>query len=588
MFTHTTAFPSMASLASVFAGAYELPSTELSQHEWESVLRRATDPALHVRALRLDGNDFSGTVGSLLGDAVAELSHLTDLSVSDARLGGPAVSKLLCSLGGVPAFARPHAEVWDPIQALPGAVQGARLCLMRNGIADADLECDGTPPTLYGVVEVALSGNPRICDPGFATLAQLVPNVRRLHLGRTGIASEGVHQLLDKHWPLLDALALNGTPMQTDGFERLCKAIKNRAKAVKERKLLSPSVGLVLPPPRPGNPVRLSANCAPVFVAFHADGPSVGGGAAALATTAAIAASHSSSSASTTAQERPHPYFHLDLREIPSLLPTELSALLKDYADFSADNANLPWLATELQPFSSGTSLTKAGLVLRHDFERDCTLQLRIHVQTPPASSAHNGLFTIELTDVPQRKSLERLVTEILQAVNTKTGTLPPTQSKYQTQQTFDERQAGESSPEEGSSSTERAVRKKLKELEFPVVAAADTNASQWMDEALEHPGRGGLPVGIQRAELGRIALGSLITSKRVLELDLTLRHGPPGSKGSTSSGGGAIGASAARMPASQDPALEAILAGAQQKVKAPSGGRKRKAAPAHSFAGSQ
>ena len=73
-------------VANIFAGAFELPSTELTNHEWEDVLRRATNPALHVRALRLDGNDFSGPIGGMLGDAVAELAHLSDLSVSDARL----------------------------------------------------------------------------------------------------------------------------------------------------------------------------------------------------------------------------------------------------------------------------------------------------------------------------------------------------------------------------------------------------------------------------------------------------------------------------------------------------------------------
>ena len=565
-------------VANIFAGAFELPSTELTNHEWEDVLRRATNPALHVRALRLDGNDFSGPIGGMLGDAVAELAHLSDLSVSDARLSGPAVSKLICSLGGVPAFARPHADVWDPIQALPGTVQGARLCLMRNGISDADLHCDGTPPTLYGVIEVTLSGNPLLTDVGFATLPQLVPNVRRLHLGRTGIACEGVQQVLDRHWPLLDALALNGTPMQCEGFERLCKVIRNRAKAVKERKLLSTSTGLVLPPPRAGNaPPPVSANCAPVFVAFCADGSVGGGAAAAAAAAASTSESTSSASESTHDKEKPHPYFHLDLREIPSLLPTELSVLLKDYADFSADNANLPWLATELQPFSSGTSQTKAGLVLRHDFERDCGLQLRIHVQTPPPSSTRDGPFAIEIGDVPQRKSLGSLVTEILQVVNTKTGTLPPVHSKYQTHETLDERQAADTRAEEGSSTTERALRKKLKEVGFPLVVAADKNSAQWMDETLEHSTRGGLPVGKQRTDLGHLALGSLVTAKRILELDLTLRYGLPVTKGISGGGGSRISATSGELAG-----LEAILKAAPQKVA--SNGRKRKAPPVNSF----
>lgn len=100
--------------------------------------------------------------------------------------------------------------------------------------------------------------------------------------------------------------------------------------------------------------------------------------------------------------------------ELPSLTPKDLSALLDDYSRFSADNTNLPWLQTEQQYFSSGQG-TKAGtLILRHDFERECIVQLTITVENAPAGAA-KGPFIMECDDVPQRKSLESLVTDVLQ-----------------------------------------------------------------------------------------------------------------------------------------------------------------------------
>jgi hypothetical protein len=139
--------------------------------------------------------------------------------------------------------------------------------------------------------------------------------------------------------------------------------------------------------------------------------------------------------------------------------------------------------------------------------------------------------------------------------------------------ETLDERQAADSRAEEGSSSTERALRKKLSEVGFPLVVAVDQNSAQWMDETLEHPERGSLPVGKQRADLGQLALGSLVTAKRILELDLTLRYGLPVTKGSSGGGGSRMSAASGELAG-----LEAILKAAPQK--AASNGRKRKAPP--------
>ena len=97
------------------------------------------------------------------------------------------------------------------------------------------------------------------------------------------------------------------------------------------------------------------------------------------------------------------------------------------------------------------------------------------------------------------------------------------------------------------------------------------------MDETLEHSTRGGLPVGKQRADLGQLALGSLVTAKRILELDLTLRYGLPVTKGISGGGGSRISATSGELAG-----LEAILKAAPQKVA--SNGRKRKAPPVNSF----
>ena len=90
-----------------------------------------------VRSLDLDGTD--STKAKLLRDALTskKLEFLCDLSICDAHLGGSGVTpRLLAALASVPAFAKPHAEAWDPMETEANPPQGARLCLMRNDLSD--------------------------------------------------------------------------------------------------------------------------------------------------------------------------------------------------------------------------------------------------------------------------------------------------------------------------------------------------------------------------------------------------------------------------------------------------------------------
>lgn len=297
----------MASL-DVVCGELSLVNAQLSVFDWEGVLRRVgADTTLHVRALRLDENDLGGA-GAALADATRRLERLSDLCICDAKLGGSACSDLLAALAAVPAFARTHAEVWAPIEVAPATMQGARLVLMRNGISDADLGDGETGPRLTGVVELVLSGNAMIGDSSLRALTRLAPSLRTLHLGRTGITGTGDGGsglgALEHAWPLLDALAMNGTPMSTAGFERLCKVLQARARAVSTKKLL--------PPPPPAAAAAVGGGAQAKSAALP------GGGAAA---------------------ESAHPYFHLDLRGIPSLAPVPLSLLLEKMKEFSREHA---------------------------------------------------------------------------------------------------------------------------------------------------------------------------------------------------------------------------------------------------------
>ena len=203
--------------------------------------------------------------------------------------------QLLAARADVPAFARPHHVVWAALAVAAAPPQGARLCLMRNGIADADLAGGARP--LEGVLDLALSGNPLLKDASLEPLARLAPHVRRLHLGRTGVVGEGL-RVLDAHWPLLEALGLNGTAMSASGFQRLHRAMERRARAVvstdAERALRAP----------------------PLTKAPPADGEA----------------------------EAAHACFHLDLRDVDALPCLELAQLTESLAKFGKAHPNLFWV----------------------------------------------------------------------------------------------------------------------------------------------------------------------------------------------------------------------------------------------------
>ena len=344
----------------VFAGELSLERAQLGPQEWEGVLRRAAEPELRLRALKLDDNDFGGQAGQVLGEWVGKLAHLAELSVCNARLSGDAASQLFLSLEAIPAFARTHAEVIAPVEiAGVHAKQGARLCLMHNDLADADLRCGrAEPPRLAGVVDLALSGNLRLSD--FAALAQLAPNACRLYLSGTGITGTDAVGVLDKAWPFLDALALSNTPMEAAGFEALYKSILKRAEPYEKKQKMMPV----------DKPV--------------------------------------------------HPYCHLDLRGIPTLPPLLLDKLAERYRLFSIahKSMDLPWL--HRQHFSSGSKTIRDGLVLRHDFETTCTVRLQVHTVGAASGAAPqaNGVYHAELGDVPRKLSLQELVSGVVQAVN--------------------------------------------------------------------------------------------------------------------------------------------------------------------------
>ena len=118
----------------LFAGDLNLTNMQLTSVQWETTLQRiAKDPDLqpNLRALTLDENDLGG-VDAALAATIGRLERLMDLSICDARLSGVAVTRLLSALGTLPAFAKSHAEVWAPIEVMPGVPQGARLCSLHD------------------------------------------------------------------------------------------------------------------------------------------------------------------------------------------------------------------------------------------------------------------------------------------------------------------------------------------------------------------------------------------------------------------------------------------------------------------------
>ena len=524
----------------VFAGQLSLVDQSITGMEWESILKKLSEPTLHIRSLRLNCNDFSNIPERAVGDAVRTLTHLTDLSMCDARLASNAISDLFLALERVPAFAQPHVEMRSQIKAAGVTTQGARLCLMRNGINDLDLVCAGKAPVLAGVSDAALSGNLSITDDGFVQLVRLLPNVRRLHLRRTGITFGGT-AVLDKHWPMLEALALNGSPIPREGFQRLNRAIKSRAKAV--------SAGQLKPPA-------------------------------------------SSAISNTGGVERAHPYFHIDLRNIGTVTPLGLAELISDYTRFSEDvrkiassagsDATLSWVRQ--QYFSSGRPVS--GLVLRHDFEGDCTVRLCIKTILKSAVEEPTNVYHLQVDDVSQRLGVEKLLNDTLHAVN------PQIESSLE--RSAHQRPVDSAEP---MTAEVRHIRENLKRMKFPFAASSGGNSKQWQEIALEHPSAGLLPVGAQRDALGNIAIGSLLRkdssaerwfdssplgapkfneAQQLVELSLTLRlvHGSarqPSNAYHVDNRDAAVGGGHVRSSCAHSLADEAkIVAGRKRKIGHP------------------
>ena len=133
---------------------------------------------------------------------------------------------------------------------------------------------------------------------------------------------------------------------------------------------------------------------------------------------------------------------------------------IQKYKDFSRDHANLPWV--KLQYFSSGRT-TKEGLVLRHDFEGECTVRLQINLAR--SSSDNSGPFYVDLGEVAQRLSINDVVSSVLQAAN-----------------------LGASDDPEISSKHERRVRKVFTEQRFPFNTQRgsthhELKGEQWTEE---------------------------------------------------------------------------------------------------------
>ena len=467
---------------STFASEATLRS-DLSSTEWATALRKlVTDSALHLRALRLDDNVVP--IKELM-DTVGRLRQLTNLSMCDARLGS-GVADLLTALHSVPAFVKSHAEVWAPIPALPAPPQGARLTLMRNGISDADLvqATQGRDVGLRGLHELALSGNTLIADAGLAPIAALAPSLRKLHLGRTGIVGGGTVGILDKHWPMLECLGLNGTRMTTDGFESLCKALHARARAVEAKKLLPSAAN----GEGAGNDER-TGNAHP-------------GGAEATVEGAV--------------DWKAHRYFHLDLRELSTLSPEKLTTLVEKVKEYSKGQAKQPWIMT--QSFGGG-KYRHEGIVVRHDFEGFVTVRLSIKLapsgedgEAGPAGGSPS--VYLELPDMPQKLSVEHVVSAIIQTANVKPK--PPAaagakRSAHQLSETLEEKRAAELKASLGSYHIEKRVREAFERQRFPFCVGTGSQP-MWRDTGLKAPGGTDLPCGNHgREALGRIAIGSLL-----------------------------------------------------------------------------
>ena len=464
----------------VFAGELKLVSAQLSAVEWETAFRSfASDPALHtLRALNLDDNDLGGAPASALASAVGRLERLVDLSVCDAHLSGTAVTQLLSALAAVPAFSKSHAEVWAPADTMPYPPQGARLCLMRNGISNDEL----SGPCLRGLHELCLSGNVLITDGGLAPLAALAPSLRVLHLGRTGIIGSGMLGILDKHWPMLECLALNHTEMTTQSFEKgLCNALHKRAREIEKRALVPCTAnGEGLPPVPPDEKA---------------------------------------------VDDKPHRYFHLDLRGIRALSPPKLHELAEKMHAYQKECDQMMWI--KRQHFGGGRHHSH-GLVLRHDYEGEMTLRLKIELEPLAekekalpgrpggSSSAPAGPYFLEVSDVKQKMSVAEIVSGLLQACNEKAGNSAV------------EAKAGKSA--DGDAEADKAVKAQISAIRqyvsavfalssFPVCVEGK-DGREWRAVAVQAPGGRELlqPERARDNPLHCIAVGSLLHDQRAAE----------------------------------------------------------------------
>lgn len=496
----------------VFAGELNLTNAQYTNVQWETVLRRiVADPALqpNLRALTLDENDFGSTaVGVALASTVGKLERLVDLSVCDCRLGSGA-ARLFASLGSVPAFAKPHHEAWSPMDYTEGPMalvpqcqarppQGARLCLMRNNISDDELlgaPSDGEgvshsppPPCLLGVLELGLSGNPRITDRSLAGIGKAFPSLRRLFLGRTGIRGHpALSNVFDQCWPMLEALALNGVPMELDGWELLQRELMKRHRAVENK--------------------RLTAS------AESGEGP---------------APDHLRGKISRedkTEDDAAHRLFHLDVRDINTINPISLKQLsekMREYSNGERGVGKQRWV--HRQRFSGGRHRSD-GLVLRHDFEGTVSLRVEVLLELPNDvdvlldGDRSAGPFYVMLPDVPQITALDVVSAAFTQAANIK-GDTQKKQSKYQKAVTSVEQNARNVK----NGSLEQTVDYIYRAKNFPFMTT-DGKTRSWKVKRITGPGTvrcwdgdGTAIAGTGRAQMFKVAVGSLLRDQASAE----------------------------------------------------------------------
>ena len=505
----------------VFAGEISLAPRAVTPFEWEGVFQRLASQGERdqhtktVRALRLNGegneNDFGGLSGgplTALVQAFGRLTHLTSLSISDVKLHGSAAQQLLLALGSVPAFAMAHSEVWPSLEVAAEPPQGARLCIARAGLSDADLFWEDKrlrSLRMGGVTELVLTGNLGFGDVGFDWLYDLVPAVRQLHLGGTGVTGAAAHggggggggrsvfarlcrgwnQVGDarkqRQWPLLEALCLRGTPLSDIGFRELQLSLCERHAHSK---------------------------------AADDDGTCSGRG-----------------------------LVHLDLRRVTLTAP-ELRALSEKYTDFNANlpKPPLPWVSR--QAFGGGrlSALEKPGVVLRHDYESRCTVRFKLELSEGEGGSevAHAcSPVLVSVEELEQQKALSSLLFTLKASAN-------PRGKKEASRDTKD-KQAADA----------LAVSDALRRAQFPFAvinagASARDDNSEWVCASCDWRGHDGVSRDYSdEARRLSIMLGNLMSdhrdpagrkldaqlgaprsrseAKRIVELSLGLRLTPRG-----------------------------------------------------------